>query len=207
LFWGSEYQKVVQQRLDAEYETATAYGTALVQSMVAQLRFVPVVLFLMWRSGKGWASFGLVKFKVGKDILIGLGLWLVVATFDLLMLPLNVHHPWLEFYPVAIPWHRAIFLVGDCCAIGFSEELAFRGYLIPRLETATGATWKAVGLSVMLFGFVHLYKGYLGVVYTVVSAVILSVGFCLTRRIWPVAIAHAVVDFIILSHLSLTVGS
>ena len=94
-----------------------------------------------------------------------------------------------------------------CSLFWGSEYQKFRGYLIPRLETATGATWKAVGLSVMLFGFVHLYKGYLGVVYTVVSAVILSVGFCLTRRIWPVAIAHAVVDFIILSHLSLTVGS
>jgi membrane protease YdiL (CAAX protease family) len=206
LVWGREYQELAQQKRDAEFKTATAYGTTLVQSMVAQLRLVPVVLFVMWRSGKGWACFGLVKPKIGKDILIGLGLWLLIATFDLLMLPLDVHHPWLEFYPVAVPWHRAILLLGDCCAIGFSEELAFRAYLIPRLEAVTGATWKAVLLSVVLFGFVHLYQGYVGVLYTVVAAVVWGVGFCLSRRIWPVAISHAITDFIILSHLSVTVG-
>ncbi len=207
LLWGSEYRTLAQQRRDAEYKTATAFETMLVQSMGHQFGLVPVVLFVMWQSGKGWACFGLGRPKVGKDILIGLGLWLVVAIFDLLIRSFNVHHPWFEFVPVAIPWQRGMLLLAACCAVGFSEELAFRAYLIPRLEAVTGATWKAVLLSVMLFGFIHLYKGYLGVVYSVVAGLIWSVGFCLTRRIWPVAISHTIIDFIILTHLSSTVGS
>jgi membrane protease YdiL (CAAX protease family) len=90
--------------------------------------------------------------------------------------------------------------------VGFSEELQCRAYLIPRLEAVTGATWKAVLLSVMLFGFVHLYHGYVGVISSVVAGAVWSIGFCLTRRIWPVAISHAIWDFIIDSHLAATVG-
>ena len=104
------------------------------------------------------------------------------------------------------PGNAAYFLLGNCCAIGFSEELTGRAYLIPRLETVTGATWKAVLLSVVLFGFVHLYKGYVGVIHSVVAATIWAIGFCLTRRIWPVALSHAITDFIVDSHLAATVG-
>ena len=165
LIWGSEYQKLAQEWRKAEYKTATAFETSSFESMVLRLRFVPVVLFVMWRSGEGWSRFGLVKPMVGKDILIGLGLWLVVTTSDSLIgLVFHRHVPEGQLYPAAISWHRAILLLGDCCAAGFSEELTFRAYLIPRLEAVTGSTWKSVVLSVVLFGFTHLYKGYVGVI-------------------------------------------
>jgi membrane protease YdiL (CAAX protease family) len=207
LFWGGENLKSAPHRHRAEHQTAAEYDTTLFESIVTRLRFVPVVLVVMWRSGAGWASFGLVKPSLGKDILIGLGLWLLVATCDaLIALAFNRSHPWGGFYPLAIPWHRAALLLGDCCAIGFSEELTFRAYLIPRLKTVAGATWQSVVMSVLLFAFVHSYKGYVGVIHSVVAAVVWSVGFCFTRRIWPVALSHAITDFIIESHLGATVG-
>jgi membrane protease YdiL (CAAX protease family) len=207
LFWGSEYQKLAEQRRRDDYRTATAFDSHRFESMVVRLRFVPVVLFVMWRSGEGWSRFGLVKPKVRKDILIGLGLWLVVATFNaIIALKLNSPHPWIGLYPVAIPLTRAVLLIGESCVVGFSEELTFRAYLIPRLEAVTGTTWTSVVLSVVLFGFVHLYQGYVGVIDAAVMAVVVSIGFCVTRRIWPIALAHAITDFIVLTHLGATVG-
>ena len=52
----------------------------------------------------------------------------------------------------------------------------------------------------------HLYKGYFGVIYAVVMAVVVSIGFCVTRRIWPVALAHAITDLVAYTHLGATVG-
>jgi membrane protease YdiL (CAAX protease family) len=206
VFWGSEFPITAQHRRHAEHQTAAQYETALFDSMVLRLRFVPVVLLVMWRSGAGWAFFGLVKPRL-KDILVGLGLWLVVAIIDaLIALAFYRHNPWLGLSAVAIPWRRAGLLLGDCCAIGFAEELTCRAYLIPRLGAVTGATWKGVVLSVLLFAFNHLYKGPVGVVHSVAAAVVWSIGFCLTRRIWPVAFSHAMTDYIVESHLAATIG-
>ena len=208
-FWSGGYQQLAQQDRKAEQKSATVFETGLFQSMVLELRFVPVVLIVMWRSGKGWASFGLVKPKVGKDILIAVGLSLAAATFDALISLAAYRHPHASsyFYPVVVPWRRAILLLGNCCAVGFSEELQIRAYLIPRLEAVTGATWKAVLLSVILFGFLHFDNGYVGVIRGVASGMVWSVGFCLTRRIWPVALSHAITDFIIFTHTSSLLGS
>ena len=201
--WGGE--KVTRRH--AEHQTAAEYAATLFDSMIIRLRLVPVVLVVMWRSGKGWGCFGLVKPKIGKDLLFGIGLWLVVAIFDsLIALAFKRPHPWLGLCPVAVPWQRAMLLAADCCAIGFSEELTVRAYLIPRLEAVTGATWKSVVLSVLVFAFVHLYKGYVGVIHSVVAALIWSIGFCLTRRVWPLAVSHAITDFIVESHLAARVG-
>jgi membrane protease YdiL (CAAX protease family) len=181
----------------------------LLERMFTRLAFVPIVLLVMWRSGKSWASYGLVKPEFAKDILIGLGLWITIALFGSFVdVAFAIRpHPSTFFYPVAVPWHRAILLLGGCCMIGFWEELTCRAYLIPRLEEVTGGTWKSVVLSVVLFGFVHLYHGDIGVISSVVIGLILSIGFCLTRRIWSVAIAHAIADFIIYTHISSHVGS
>ena len=70
-----------------------------------------------------------------------------------------------------------------------------------------GATWKSIVVSVLLFGFGHLYKGDVGVTSAIVAGVIWSIGFCLTRRIWPVVISHAIADFIVYTRLSSLVGS
>jgi membrane protease YdiL (CAAX protease family) len=202
LFWGSDYQKLVQQRRRAEFRTATAFETFRFGSMVIDLRSVALVLFVMWRSGERWSRFGLVKPKLGKDILLGLGLWLVVAVARwLLGLALNARHPELGLYPAAVPFSGALLLVGWSCAVGFSEELACRAYLIPRLEAVTGNTWMSIVLSVALFGFVHQYQGYVGVIYSVECALVWGFGFCFIRRIWPLALSHALTDFIIDTHV------
>ncbi len=207
VLWGSEYEKLAQHRRDVEHQTATEYETNLFDSTVFYAQLVPAVLFVMWRSGEDWSYFGLVKVRIGKDIMIGLGLWLVAATLaGVLALAFHRPHPWKDLYPSAISWHHAILLLGYCCVIGFWQELTFRAYLIPRVEAVTGATWKSVVASVALFGFVHQYDGYYNVIHSVVGGIVWSIAFCFTRRFWPLAMSHALIDFIILSHSVPTAG-
>ena len=91
-------------------------------------------------------------------------------------------------------------------AIGFAEELGFRAYLIPRVEVVTGSTRKAVLFSVLAFGIAHFSKGFVGVLHSLIAAAVWSIAFCSTRRIWPVAIAHAFGDFILMTRIGAMVG-
>jgi membrane protease YdiL (CAAX protease family) len=126
-------------------------------------------------------------------------LWLIVTSCDALIAQhYKKAHSWL---PVAVPLARGLLILAEACAVGFAEELTYRAYLIPRVEAATGAAWIGVVLSVALFGFVHMYKGFEGDMHTLAAAVVWGVGFWLTRRIWPLALSHAMIDFIVHTHL------
>jgi membrane protease YdiL (CAAX protease family) len=78
---------------------------------------------------------------------------------------------------------------------------------ITRFEAMTGATWKAVVLSVAVFGFLHLYLGAVGVPGSLIAGTVWGIAFCLTRRVWPVAISHALTNFVVFTHLSALAGS
>jgi len=88
---------------------------------------------------------------------------------------------------------------------GICEEVAFRGYLIPRLEAAGSPTWLAVLLSALAFGALHV-PGY-GVIASlpkVISfAIPLGAYFAWRRSIWPAIVTHFLVDF---SGLLLLIG-
>lgn len=208
LFWGRDYEHFITQSRNASFQTTTTFDIDTFDSVFYSLRYIPIILFIMWRSGDSSSHFGVVKPAYRRDILVGLALSLIVAVLGHFVHMLsNEPDPWPGFFlPAAVPWHRAVLILGESCAIGLSEELWGRAYLIPRFEAVTGATWKAVLLSVVVFGFVHLFKGLAGVTSAVISASVWGTAFCLTRRIWPVATSHAITDFIIGTHLGANVG-
>lgn len=94
------------------------------------------------------------------------------------------------------------------------EEVAFRGYLIPRLEAAGLPGPAAAVLSAVAFGALHI-PGY-GVLASLPK--VLSFGlpvsfyFLWRRSLWPVMAAHFLVDFaglalmLVLSRLAGSVG-
>lgn len=85
-----------------------------------------------------------------------------------------------------------VLLVAMAIANGFAEELVVRAHLITRLRELTGPI-RALLISTALFAAYHTYQG-ASVVTTAAGGVVLGVIFLLTRRLWPVAIAHAVLD-------------
>jgi membrane protease YdiL (CAAX protease family) len=79
-------------------------------------------------------------------------------------------------------------------AIGFYEELAMRGYLIPRFEQLLRSSAASVFYSSALFASYHLYQGLESAFSVLFVGLVYGVAFCLTRRLWPVAVAHAMTD-------------
>jgi membrane protease YdiL (CAAX protease family) len=210
LFWGNEYLEYDKQFFSLGVQSSATFGMESLESMFAKLRFIPIILFIIWRSGDAWSRFGLVKPKLGKDVLIGVGLSIVlVAAGQITILLFHSSSPftWWNLLPASSPPSRTILLIASNCAIGFSEELGYRAYLIPRLEELTGATWKGILLSSVLFGLAHLHKGMYGVTNSFLSAAIWGVSFCMTRRIWPAAISHSLNDFILHTHINSLIGS
>lgn len=92
-------------------------------------------------------------------------------------------------------------------SIGFAEELSIRGFLQSHFIRFFGTTTKRLRLSVflsaLLFGIIHFIKfdkGIYGELSQVCFALFIGVmfGFLLliTKRIYPLIILHAIVDFV-----------
>lgn len=98
-----------------------------------------------------------------------------------------------------------IFII-YCISIGFAEELSIRGYLQSHLVTHLDGTRRGTIISVfassLFFGLIHLLsfdKGIYGEISQVFYATFIGVMFgtllVITRRLYPLIIIHAIVDF------------
>ncbi len=103
---------------------------------------------------------------------------------------------------------RGVFFTG--IAVGFVEEMVFRGVLLHSLEEVWN-TKTAVIVSSILFGIVHIFGGGLSPVsclMTVLSVAIIGIAFSLitieTGTVWSSGIVHAVWNFIFGSVLSIS---
>ena len=70
--------------------------------------------------------------------------------------------------------------------VGFNEELAFRGYIMQRLDQAWGMVL-AVAASSILFGLVHVLNPNataLGILSVCLSGVLYASAFLVTRSLW-----------------------
>lgn len=74
--------------------------------------------------------------------------------------------------------------------VAASEELLFRGLLLPYLRRVTGRWWTAIVISSLVFGALHFTQGLLALIPIACLGVLLAVVFILTRSLWPVVIVH-----------------
>jgi membrane protease YdiL (CAAX protease family) len=93
------------------------------------------------------------------------------------------------------------FAVGTIIAAsavnGFFEELFLCGYVITALKERRGL-WFAVNVSVAIRLTYHLYQGASGVVGIVPLGLLFGYFYARTGRLWPLVLAHAVIDALFL---------
>lgn len=90
---------------------------------------------------------------------------------------------------------RSVFVLLSLSA-GIGEEIAFRGFLIPALETASGSRALAVVVSSLAFGMLHSYQRTGGVIRASTLGALLAIPLLVTGSLIPSIVAHALVDLI-----------
>ncbi|HEV3025428.1 MAG TPA: CPBP family intramembrane glutamic endopeptidase [Pirellulales bacterium] len=186
--------------------TALAFSDDMLALCMRSFQVSAPVLYIIWRSGEPWSTFGFSRPRWVVDPLAGLALWMVgiVATtqiWSLLQALLSegtygVVAATFE-YAHNKPLSGEYALLVVCCLMnGFAEELVMRGYLIPRFERLLRSTWGSLLLTTALFAAYHCYQGPAGVVEATTFGLVYGAAFCLFRRVWPLALAHAMANFV-----------
>ncbi|BBY64173.1 CPBP family intramembrane glutamic endopeptidase [Mycolicibacterium helvum] len=165
---------------------------------VAQLvAWGTLALYLLWRSGITPARLGLGRVRWRVDVLGGLGLAALIGIPGLL---LYLAGRWLgmnaEVEPAALhdTWWRIPVLILSAFANGFAEEVVVVGYLITRLKQLGLSQNRAILASSVLRGTYHLYQGFGAGLGNLVMGLVFGYAWCRTGRLWPLVIAHGVID-------------
>lgn len=141
-----------------------------------------------------------LKFSVGAILKTLLKLLLVVYLVGILSLLFHLKTKSPHLNETLILFHKNFFLLFfTCVTAGVTEELIFRGYLLPRLEILLKNTKWAIILSSLLFGALHYRYGTLvHVIGPIVMGFVFAIQYQKYRNIKIVIVAHFLWDLIIL---------
>jgi len=177
------------------------YAAEMSWWIISNLAQDVVVLYILYRSSMPWKTFGIVRPRVGVDIGVAMLIWMmatfavgIVYSFVAIFAGGDATLNFMESgYEFATPASSAdlLFLIVFAISNGFSEELAMRGYFIPRFERLFNSSWKSVVITALLFASYHTYQGFGAIIPIFVVGIVLGIAFSLTRRLWPVVIAHS----------------
>jgi uncharacterized protein len=154
-------------------------------------------LYLLWRSGFGPARIGLSRPQWRGDVLGGLGL---AALIGLPGLGLYVAARVLGLSASVVPssltdtWWRVPVLVAAAFANGLAEEVIVVGYLMTRLRQLGVGSAGAIVWSSLLRGAYHLYQGFSAGLGNLAMGLVFGYVWSRTGRLWPLVIAHAIID-------------
>ncbi|WP_374700894.1 CPBP family intramembrane glutamic endopeptidase [Rhodococcus globerulus] len=157
-------------------------------------------LYLLWRAGIGPTAAGLPpKPKLRRDIAPGFGLAALIGLpgllFYLAAQALNIN---LTVQASALDdhWWRVPILILSAIANSSAEEVLVVAYLISRLRLLGWGENSSLLASSLLRGSYHLYQGFGGGVGNVVMGLIFGRYWQRTGRLWPLIIAHALIDMV-----------
>jgi membrane protease YdiL (CAAX protease family) len=157
--------------------------------------FIAIVLLMRSPGGRG-LGIGLDRLRVremGQGLLFaaligGPGLGLVYVARKL---GLNAQIVVTNFPDV---WYRIPTLILEAFQQGFAEEVVVAAYVLTRLRQMGWTNSRALVAASVLRGSYHLYQGYGGFFGNAVMGLIFGWWFQRTRRVWPLVIAHFVID-------------
>ncbi len=180
------------------WSTTLSFVGNMLNEIVSSLQVMIPLLVIIWLSNDQWSMFGIVRPKWLIDVAIG-GLVFICGMMAYLIAYYSFTPSILEssgsVYSATAPIPKGIFAhllcLVFCVLSGFAQELVMRGYLLARLERLLRSTTAAVLVTTALFASYHIYQGIPAVVACAALGFVYAVSFCMTRRIWPLCLAHA----------------
>jgi len=156
-----------------------------------------LALYLLWRTGFGPSRIGLGRVRLRPDVLGGLGLAALIGLPGLGLyvaaraLGLSAHVEPVELYDT---WWRIPVLLITAFANGWAEEIIVVAFLLTRLRQLRVNPVAAMLASSVLRGAYHLYQGFSAGLGNVVMGLVFAYVWRRTGRLWPLIIAHGIID-------------
>jgi hypothetical protein len=177
-------------------------------SYLAIASIVPLVLFLLWRSGCMPRDMGLSSPGLRSDVFPAIGL--AAASFGTAVLlftpfaPLVHHSNWINHTVVEhVPSYYVVYALVLSATTAITEEVVVNGYLLTRLEQLGWAPRPALVLSLTLRTTYHVYYG-LAVLLTIPFGYYVTRSFQRHRRLTRSIATHFLYDAVLTSIAVLT---
>ncbi|MFI6100689.1 CPBP family intramembrane glutamic endopeptidase [Lentzea sp. NPDC051213] len=156
-------------------------------------------LYLLWRTGIKLRVIGLDATRKLADSLGALGLAAIIGIpglafyFAAWALGLN-----LAVQPSTLDnaWWMSVALILAAAGNAWAEEVLVVGYLITRLNQLGWRQYTALLAAAVLRGSYHLYQGFGGFVGNLVMGLVFGFYWQRTKRLWPLVIAHTILDVV-----------
>lgn len=168
-----------------------------------------LAIYLLWRSGIALRSIGLGRPRWRPDLLGGVGLAALIGVPGLALyqiarlLGMNANVEPAELYDT---WWRIPVLLLTAFANGWAEEVIVVGYLITRLRQLRVSPVTAVVATSALRGLYHLYQGFGAGLGNLAMGVVFGYVYLRTGRLWPLIVAHALIDAVAFVGYALAAG-
>jgi membrane protease YdiL (CAAX protease family) len=166
-------------------------------------------LYLLWRSGFGPARIGLGRFGLRPDLLGGLGL---AALIGVPGLGLYMAGRALGIGVAVVPaelndtWWRIPVLLSVAFANGWAEEIIVVAFLLTRLRQLGISPVAALVASSLLRAAYHLYQGFGAGLGNLAMGLIFGYVWLRTGRLWPLIVAHGLIDAVAFVGYALAAG-
>ena len=166
-------------------------------SVAQLLAWGALALYLLRRSGFRLDQLGLNRPRWRPDVLGGLGLAAFIGLPGLgLYIAARVLHISATVVPSGLheTWWRVPVLVLSACANAWAEEVVVVAYLLTRLRQLGFGRSGALVWSSLLRGAYHLYQGFGAGLGNLAMGLVFGYVWQRTGRLWPLIIAHAIID-------------
>ena len=155
---------------------------ALRMVMMIVTYWLPAVVpfIIMLRDRRPLSGYGFCKDHIFKQVLIGLALAVAMSLAFTLFPHLLGYGQYVDSGKrYTFLWQFIYEFVYCVIAVGFTEELIFRGFLYNKFKGVFGTEAAAVIGSSVLFGLFHIFGGDIG---QIVITGLLGALFCLCRK-------------------------
>ncbi|MFT8395832.1 CPBP family intramembrane glutamic endopeptidase [Propionibacterium sp.] len=162
---------------------------------------VPLALYLLMnvrRPGSNpWRAIGLDGRRTRRDALTGVGITAAIGVpglgLYLLARAIGVNTT-IAAGNLASQWWTVPMYVFAAFANGMLEEVVMIGYLLTRWRQCGWHPGAAIAVSALIRGSYHLYQGFGGFAGNLVMGLAFGWYWQRTRRLWPLVIAHTLLD-------------
>ncbi|MDE7283947.1 MAG: CPBP family intramembrane metalloprotease [Lachnospiraceae bacterium] len=173
----------------------------MVLSIVLYLCMSIGPLLVMNLAGDTLADYLFSKEKIGKQILIGICIGIVMSLILTLPLFLTGHGEWSDNgHHYQFLWQFMYEIIYCLVAVAFTEEFIFRGFLYQKLYSIYDSQVVAIIISSVAFGLFHIFGGSLVQVF---MTGLIGLALCLVRSkvkhctTLSLIIGHGLYDYLI----------